>query len=646
MKKTFLFSLFSLLFLIVMPFSLNAVGGHRGNITGLIHKGENVISAGEDGFIVTWNIKQETAVERFQLTTYRIQSMVSNPQKDELCIIETAGFDNYRISAWNYTQKKRLFSVHSTQPVTFINYSSGGRFIIAAGFNGNPLSLLDPSSGRVVSNIVIPTGNTVFGVTGRSERNILLYQSDNDEHTGQILYVNLDSISVAGSFQAPSDMSSPVIFDNNRFLAGVNSRGLQLVDAASGAVLDNMEEIERSALLYPLNDGFYCLNRRELYRFSVDGNGKLVTRQRIPVSFDVENPVTVFAYNESMIFASARGIFILGQQNRITPFSFNFQNRIMEIAAGENNIAALTENGDLFFLPLDYRTISGSQSFRFTNKTNYNRISPLSVSGEENFILWQTANTRLPPQLLSANQPDGRNLSFLSGRSPLRALSAFEDRLLILDTSGNLTVRAVDTLTSSSARPDFTFSSIGAIDAAFVNKENIILCRSVINNSSPFLSVNTGTSETVPRFYPSQAGLTVYSRSGNIYAAVIERDTSGLKTIFINLSPSVASENSKIFEYPGEATNLSIAESSGRLAIACDSEGAKIYGNQILNFERTNALPVKLQAGSNLFLSLDSDGNIAWHDINGKILAVFSLYENRWTLLRDRETITNEINKS
>jgi len=644
MKKTFLSSLFSLLFLIAMPFSLNAVGGHRGNITGLIHKGGNVISSGEDGFIVTWNINQAAAVERFQLTTYRIQSMVSHPQKDELCIIEAAGFDNYRISAWNYAQKKKLFSVHSTQPITFINYSSSGSFIAAAGFNGSPLTLLSSSTGSVVSNIEIPAGNTILGVTGRGERNILLYQSDSDEHTGQILYVNLDSNSVVGSFQAPSDMTSPVVFDNNRFLAGVNSRGLQLVDAASGEVLDSMEEIERSALLYPVSDGFYCLNRRELYRFSIDRNGKLVTRQRTPVSFDAENPVTAFAYNESMIFASALGVFILGQQNRITPFSFNFQNRILEISAGEKNIAVLTENGDLFFLPLDYSSFSSSQNFKFTDKTNYTRLSHLSLSGEDNFILWQTANTRLPPQLLSANKPDGSNLSFLSGRSPLRVVSAFEDRLLVLDTSGNLTVRATNSLTASS-RPDFTFSSVGAIDAVFVNRENIFLCRSVISNSSPFLSVNVTTGETVPRFYPAQAGLTVYSRLGSIYAAVIDRDAGGLKTKFINLSPSAAPESSVVFEYPGEAANMSIAESSGRLAIACDSEGAKIYGNQVFNFERTNALPVKLQAARNLFLSLDNDGNIAWHDLNGKILAVFSLHEDRWTLSRDRETITSEINK-
>jgi len=648
MKKTFLLNLFSLLFFILIPLHfLNAAGGHKGNITALIHKGNTVISSGEDGFIVTWNLTQRAAVERFQLTTYKIQTMISHPLKDEICIIE-ASMDIYRISVWNYARKEKIFSVFSDKPVTYINYSSNGSFIITAGLNGSALSLLNSSTGEIISDNIIPEGAVAFGITGRAERNILVYQAESEDYTGQILYVDLNSGSVTAAFNAPSNLSSPVIFDNNRFLSGINSSGLQLVDAASGAVLDSARNIERDALLYPLDSGFYCLNRRELISFSVDRNGKLVTRQRISLSLNANAHVSAIAFNENMVFASAHDILLFEPtNNRITALSFNFQKRITEIAAGENTIALLTENNDLFFLPTDYRQIKNSQSLTFTKKNNYSRITAFPLSGEDNFILWQTANTRTASQLLSAERTDGRNLNFLFGRSPLRAISAFGGKLLVLDTGGNITVRGLETLTAStSAQPDFTFSSIGTIDASIINNENIILCRSAANNNSPFLSVNIKTGETVPRFFPAQTGLTVYSGgSGNVYAAVIERDDEGLQTIFINLSNSTAQESRVIFKYPGEAVHFSIAESSGRLAIACDSEGAKIYGNQIFNFERTNGLPVKLLAKRDFFLCIDSEGNIAWHDNSGKIQAVFSLYEDRWTLSSNGEETTGEISR-
>jgi hypothetical protein len=54
--------------------------------------------------------------------------------------------------------------------------------------------------------------------------------------------------------------------------------------------------------------------------------------------------------------------------------------------------------------------------------------------------------------------------------------------------------------------------------------------------------------------------------------------------------------------------------------------------------ERTNGLPVKLFGYDRFFISLDSEGNIAWHDNRtGRLLAVFSLNENRWTLSTTRE---------
>jgi len=39
------------------------------------------------------------------------------------------------------------------------------------------------------------------------------------------------------------------------------------------------------------------------------------------------------------------------------------------------------------------------------------------------------------------------------------------------------------------------------------------------------------------------------------------------------------------------------------------------------------------------FLSLDSEGNISWHNTNGKLLAVFRVYKDRWVLEKGLETL-------
>jgi hypothetical protein len=312
----------------------------------------------------------------------------------------------------------------------------------------------------------------------------------------------------------------------------------------------------------------------------------------------------------------------------------NFKRRILEIAASEKNIAFLTENGYLCIIPLDFRLLRRNSNLSLINKSGYTRLTALDKKNQ--FILWQSTNIRNTAQLINAeNLENSENISYLSGRFPLRAISSLNNKLLVLDNAGNLSIRDIE---NSPEKAEFTFTSVGSIDADFINDEHIILCRRVINNNSPFLFINYKTGETVPVFYNARVVLTVMTgKNGNIYAETIEQNEDISVSKVIDLSPVFKggrTENpATVIEHQGEAAWLSIAESAGRLAISIGSEGAYLIMDRIINFERTNALPVKLLGHDDFFISLDTEGKIAWHDNrSGRILAVLSLHDTGWTL--------------
>jgi WD40 repeat protein len=599
------------LFLLTMPLLGFDIQAHSGSITSITKAKDKFITASADGYIVIWDTDRRTFPEYFQLTTYKIETVVSHPLKEEICVIETGSQGICRISAWDYTLKKMLFSFYSADPVTYINYSGNGSYIIAAGLRNPYLSLINSQTGEIIKTNNIPSDSVAFAATGRGERNILLYKSENNDSSnpgGQILYVDLDSGSVISRFEAPSNLQNPVLFANNNFLAGINSNNLLIVNAASGAVYDRIENIDAGSLFCSSNEEFYRFSPKDksLYRYSVNSNGRLSIQQKLPLSFDVRQETSP-------------------------------QTRVTEIAAGKRNIAVFTENGDLCFLPLDYRLL-GSQirNLDLVKKENYTSITYLANNtDEDHFILWQSINTGNVPQLINTGNPtDTEALNSLTGRFPLRSICTLNDKILVLDTSGNLSVHNTNNL---SVRADFTFNSAGANDAVFVNEENIIISRSAVNNS-PFLSVNLRTGETLPVNYGAQTALTLFPfKSGKVYAEAVEREADRFKTTIIDLFPASNRAPVKIFEYPSEADFLSITQSAGHLAVACDNEGAFFYTG--VNFERTKGLPVKLIGCDNFFLCLDSEGNVAWHDnTSGKLLAVFSLYSEKWVLLTDRET--------
>jgi len=666
MNKRFLFQL-ALLFFFIAPFlySLNISGGHRKDITSLIHNGDTIISADEDGFIVIWNVQLNAAIDRFQLTPYKIQSMIKHPSRAEICIVETSG-DSSIISVWNYKFKYKLFSLQSTETVTYINYSAAGNIIISAGLNGSYLTLLDSGTGEVISTPEIPEASVTFAMTGRSERNMLLYQPEylfQFEHEnysglygGQLLYYDLNTSSVTQSIRSNGNLFNPVIFGNGRFLAGIqsgngNNGKLLVIDVVTGALL-NSYDMDRNALLCSAEDGFYCLSRDKdswlLLKFTVNSRRNLTISQRLSLSFDGEDTINSIAYNDSVVFAQKGAITFLDRSNEVVPFTFNFQTLITEIAAGKNNIAFLTESGEFCLIPLDYRLLKNEQTLTLKNKSDFSRITslilpPIISQLSDYFILWQSENTQNIPQVIQSNNPDfENNLNFLAGRYPIRSITSGNGNFLVLDTAGNSSVYNTDKTTkgdpSSTNRvpADFTFTSIGTMDSIFVDSENFLICRSVIRGSTPFLFINSKTGETVPVSIQAQAGLTAYTgKSGKVYAVALEQENFKLKTTVIDLT-TVSSV--KLYEFPGDDVNLSIAESGGRIAIACGSDGANIYGKEVVSFDRSEGLPIKLLGCDEFFICLDSEGSISWHDNKtGKMLALFKLYEDKWTLSNGRE---------
>jgi WD40 repeat protein len=619
-------------------------GGHMGAVTALIFSGDRIISAGEDGYVGIWNARLKTAQQRFQLTTYGIKAMVKHPLKDEICIIESGGMGQHGISVWNFGNWEKLFTLRSKEPVTFVNYSAGGSFIITGGYNGEKLALFDSNSGKNIPFQDVLAGIPALAVTGRAERNLLVYQSRHERalagYGGLISYLDLNSAVETNQFSAPGGLSNPIAFGNNRFLAGINGEGLLVLDASTGTVLDGDDEIAFGALLCPADGEFYCVNREGgdsiMYRLAVDNYGNLITRRRLVLPIKGTGQISLAAAGGSVAFGTEDGeIFLLAENGSAVKMAHNSRSRVTEIATAKDNIAFLTENGELCFLPLNYALLEKTKNLAISDKRGYTMISPLAAADEDQFLLWQTGNTRLVPALVNDKHEFAENrLSSFPSRFPLRSVSSWDSRILFLDSGGNVSVYDLKDLGKNAV---FAYSAIGAIDAAFIDPDNFILCRGVIGGNSPFFVVNSRTGETLSVAYPASAGVTAYTGSaGNIYAAAIERDSDGVKTKVFVISASVAGKT--ILEYKGEDVQLSLAESAGSFAVSASVEEAAIYAEQKTVFERTEGLPVKLSGSPDFFISLDSEGGIAWHDNKtGKVLATFRLYADRWTLTTSRE---------
>jgi len=650
-------------------FTESMPGGHRGQIYALVSRGERIISAGEDGFLEIWKTNNRTGVAsgglagglaetRFQVSSYRVIAMAGRPEKDEVCLIESDGMGLYRVSAWNYTERRNIFTLPLRDPLGYISYSAGGNFIIAARTGRNGLFFLDSATGDALQSPQSLTTAVSLAVTGRSERTMLTYCV-----SGELSYWDLASGDETNQFDAPPNLHSPVLFSNNRYLAGVNAEGLAIVNAVSGELMAQESLIPDGSLLCSTGDELFCLTQKEgeaeLYRYTIDRSGQLVTSGHASLSAsgkDTRFTAIVPAANAIALGTGDGAVVLAGMNGRLYSFATKDQTVITEAEVSGSAIAFIADNGTMGFIPLNHNLLTARRTIRVEqNQAAYNRITAFAEKDapDGQFVFWHDGNIRSQPAIVSSGSDNTKQtLSDITFRSPLRSADSSGGKVLFLDSTGNLTV--VSPLDANKSRP-FTFFSVGLMDAVFIDSSRIIIGRSAVSGNTPFMTININTGETVPLPYPSQAGVLLHrGTSGSIYAAAISSrssadETDGIRTLLLQIDPAQIADSITLVDFPGEVTQFSLAESpggtAGSLAATISDGDAAIYSsadNQKL--ERAGGLPLKLIDGGSFLISLDGDGSICWHDSgSGKLLAVFRLHPEGWSLQTEQRTISGGV---
>jgi WD40 repeat protein len=628
-------------------------GGHRGAVTALIYdESGRILSAGEDGFLEIWDPQRQTALERFQLSPHGISSMALRPGKPQVAIVESDGLDLYRVSAWDYEAKRHLFTLRFRDPLSFVKYSAGGNFLIAARNGRTGLAFLRPETGELLESPRSLTGTVDFAATGKSERTMITYFS-----SGVLSYWDLASEAEIRHFEAPPGISSPVLIGNNRFFAGFDSRGFVALDASSGAVLLRDESLARGRIF--TGDGgaaeFVCLvsgaSSSTLYHLEITNTGALQIKNRkvLPASFPAISSGALTA--DAAILGSETGTVIRYNPNgAYRAMAVSSRRGLIDAAVSGRALAFLTEEGAFGVIDADYENIGAGFVIGLEGEGPYTNMEtlPPDEGGGGRFLLWQSATTRAYPLIRTVDKREGssytagdRFVDRVSQRFPLRSVSVLENRILFLDTVGNISVL------DDAFSPPRRFTSSGSLDGAFIDGDQIILGKSTATaGNTAFLVINTVTGETVPLPYPAFVGNRVCrGGSGKIYGAAITRHENATRTSIVLLNTAQPARSSPLIEYAGEDTLFSIAESGGSLASTIGGDQASLYRNgEIRPMERGPGLPRAIIDGGRFFIVLDTEGNILWQDNQeGTILALLRLYERGWRLERGGETLAGRI---
>ncbi|GHV77315.1 hypothetical protein AGMMS49942_21360 [Spirochaetia bacterium] len=614
--------------------------GHSGTVSAVAYDPAKnyVLSAGVDGFLGIWDVSNKAAVDRFQVSPYPVQRMSLRPGKTQVALVESDGVGVYRISAWDYERKQNLFTLRLEDPVTFITYSAAGNFLMVTRKDRIGVIFIRSESGELLDSPPALSGAITFAATGKSERTMMTYAV-----SGHITYWELSTGMAIQNSPAPINLESPALFGNNRYLCGIDSRGLVVVDAVTGKEIARDQNAGRGAL-FPVAGSDLL---EFMYLGSLTGSNAGTVSL---VHYIITAQGTLESVNTALSFlplisggvSAGAGAIALGtvdggiwllaadDTNPQAMHRLTLTHHIRSAAVSGNSLALITEDTvgpRMSIIPMDYLLLKDGTAITLEDSGNNTRISGdpgVTPGSPGRFLLWQTNNTRSPPVLLSGNTVPLK----LPLRHPLRSASLLGNQALFLDSGGTITLVSTD-----SGAGTFTYTAANTLDVSFYDSRNIIIGLAAPTKTAPFLLVNTVTQETTPFIYPAAVGVALYrAPNGMIYGGVVDGTPSVTTLLLLNIQRPSASK--RLLEYPGEDTAFIVAQSGLSLAVAIGGNGPALHSSRgSIPFERSPSLPENLIGSDKYFIVLGKDGSLSWHSpVNGSLLARLQLLEKEWIL--------------
>jgi hypothetical protein len=636
---------------------------HRGAVNCIVYDEDgNILTAGNDGFLVVWDGAAREARERFQLSSYAIEKIALRPGKHEIAVYESNGAGFYRVSVWDYAEKKRRYSISITNPLFNCAYTAFGTYLLLCFSNG--VALVDSDTGN-------QRGNTLgeypvsLAISSRTERTLQVYSP-----AGALSYWDLGRGVLSQSFSVPNNLRTPVVFGNYRFLAGQNDDGLFVVDAVSGKILFQTEAVRGSMLLCAdySGDSFFRLAfdsagssggnfRRE--DFTVESG--VVRRGEIEIPVDAGIVVSAAAPLDSsrfLIGVDDGGLVLINDNNFMDGgaafFLFKNQNGIFDAASVNDTLAFIDKDGRGAFIPADFNELAERDSIDLFNANSANRIAADANSflfwhygedgggasfteSEHNFPFTRRLIKEYPPYEWEEYVIDNSGM-----RKDLRGAAVSGDKILFLNVLGEMAVFSIE-----QRRRVFSYTSALSLDAVFIDDRNILIANSadIGGNTAPFLLVDNVSGETLPVNYPALMAFALYkSALGNVYGAVLKNTDRHVSTEIVRFNALSPESSSAVFEYDGEDANFSFIEYSVKntvyLVNSAGGEDAYITpagdfrgGDAPKAIGRSPAFPQKLLPQNDSFAALDGDGSIVWYDgESGKPLAMLRIYKDEWLL--------------
>ena len=584
-------------------------------------------TASDDGFVIKWTFDGQG--EHYQFSDVAIKLIAVSPDGNEIALYETDGGSINRITVWDWKTLSRKYLKKFSDSITSLSYSSKGTYLIAGTASVDGAVFIKTQGWQIVDKIKANTGIVSYIHTSGTEKTCVFYSP-----SGNLSFYDFMTGKLKQKMQIVKGLSQPVMYNENRFFAGVRDGSIYITAAGKtiASVAANNPIIISTEADY------------NLYYLETDGRGNYEVKMLESMEDNkVSNPRQVKSLKGprgSGIITAARkdatNIYFGGKNgsvykseveatittNTMVEMTENTYSKIYGMAPAENDFYFLTTNA-IYRSSYDTGVISKLSST--SGETDI-------ISYKDNSVILWSQSEKTPVKLVDLDKKTSTVLFTPKNSLQKVRLCSVEGNDYLIEIESNSVVNLYDMQKGTFSE---VYSGTGIQDAVYMNNKLVYIAKSAATNpQTPLLYVNPETMETVPINFRGNVTYALSTDGKTIYGLyILSEDTSRNTYVFsYNVYTKQMTNILKFAEEDAEAFTYlngnNLFTNIGRNKVYCYNLNTK----KRFAYNRSASIPKTLCLNSRRAVILNSNGSISWcGTTDSKLLADWYLTkDDQW----------------
>ncbi|MDE0023278.1 MAG: hypothetical protein OXP69_02585 [Spirochaetaceae bacterium] len=657
---------------------------HRGTINDLAYDAPRrmLFSAGEDGTVRVWSHDRRAIVRHLRLGAVRVMRIALHPDRPLLAAVarSTAGHD--LLEVWDWRSERRLYRHRLHEAPLHLGFTSLGSSLVYSRAQFDSVVFLEPTTGRRQDRLSAAFGIVSYVAMSTNERTIMTYQP-----TGEVRYWDAATSALKAAVPTLAGLESIALSADKNLLVARSGEDLVAIDVVTGAVRSRLriprqaqvvvaDQFAQVSVLQPddREDGVFVLQQRALDRALT-----AQLERRLPLGA----APTAAAYAHRTLFFAEGGTIREVLPADVVPFARD------ELVVAE----ALAADGATL-LVATRRRIAVARLQR-SEATPVPHSAPLSVGALPRLATTDVLRnpfgtavglTVVPAAASSAPLPasthspgtgqrhresgailvwnregesgrlgtldprTGRYRMRISGLpAPLSQVSLADERLVLLDSRGNIAMYQVADVLNATVRtapkPEREFWAPGTGTVLSIGDHLIAGRTRAHATTTPLLKIDATHAETL--LIPDDALLIfdlAQHAGGQLLTLGVEPPRDGVdsartRTVLRMRDGSDLARQRLVYGFSGEDLSATLAEAPDRQRIyfTLGADAVRVWdGTRLREMERTDRQPRQLVMVGGLLVARNADATFTvWNRYTRRVLFHLYLFHDfNWIVAR------------